>query len=414
MIRALPLSGIAFVAAVLANVGAPATAGEWSFNGAVAGEARYFLYAPQYPGQLAHWQPSLTLEPDLRWQSDDGKHQLVLLPFARFDGQDEARTHGDVREGYYRYVSDHDWSLLIGAAKVFWGTAESRHLVDIINQTDAVEDVDEEDKLGQPMVKFSLLKEWGQIDLFVLPGFRTRNFPGTDGRLRFATPVDEDAAIFERGARRGSVDYAARYSNFFGSWDVGLSIFHGSSRAPRFALAPEGDRLLPIYDVITQGGLDVQYTSGAWLFKGEAIIRGGQGDAFFASVAGFEYTIYQIFGRAWDLGVLAEYLYDDRDQGFVIEPFGVASAAPPTPFQNDVFAGARLGLNDIQDTALLAGVSIDAEDQSLSMFVEAERRLGENWTAEFESRLFFNVAPANALGAIRDDDVLTVRLTRYF
>ena len=43
--------------------------------------------------------------------------------------------------------------LLVGAAKVFWGTAESRHLVDIINQTDAVEDIDEEDKLGQPMVK---------------------------------------------------------------------------------------------------------------------------------------------------------------------------------------------------------------------------------------------------------------------
>ena len=143
-------------------------------------------------------------------------------------------------------------------------------------------------------------------------------------------------------------------------------------------------------------------------------MREGQGDTFFASVAGFEYTLYQIFGRAWDLGLLAEYLYDGRDEGFVAEPFGLATAAPVTVFQNDVFAGARLALNDTQDTSMLAGASIDADDQTMSMFIEAERRLGQNWTVEFESRLFFNVDPDNIADAFRDDDFMTLRLTRYF
>ena len=405
-----------FAGLIGAGFAAPLTAvaGEWDFGAEVAGEVRYFPVEPRFPGQFEHWQPSLILQPDLRWENDNGKHQLVIIPFGRIDAEDDERTHFDVREAYYRYVSDNDWTLLIGAAKVFWGTAESRHLVDIINQTDAVEDIDEEDKLGQPMVQLSLLKDWGQLDFFVLPGFRTRTFPGTSGRLRFGLPADTDDPIFERDARRGAVDYAARYSNYFGDWDVGLSVFHGTSREPRFAISPSNSDLLPVYDRITQGGADIQYTSGAWLWKGEAIVRAGQGDTFFASVAGVEYTLYQIFGKSWDLGLLAEYLYDGRDEGFVAEPFGLTSAAPVTVSQNDVFAGARLALNDTQDTSMLAGVTVDADDQSMSMFIEAERRLGENWTAEFESRLFFNVDPTNIADAFRDDDLLTVRLTRYF
>ncbi len=394
--------------------GTQAIAGEWDIGGEIAGEVRYFPQEAQFPGQFDHWQASLTVQPDLRWESGDGKHQIVALPFVRLDAQDDERTHFDLREGYYRYVSDNDWTLLIGAAKVFWGTVESRHLVDIINQTDGVEDVDEEDKLGQPMVKLSLLKEWGQLDLFVLPGFRARTFPGPDGRLRFGIPIDGENPLFERDDRRGAVDYAARYSNFFGNWDIGLSVFHGTSREPRFTIDATNNVLLPVYDRITQGGLDVQYTAGAWLFKGEAIVREGQGETFFASVAGFEYTVYQIFGKAWDLGLLAEYLYDDRDDGFTSEAFGLTSEAPFTAFQNDVFAGARLAINDTQDTSILAGVSVDAEDQSLSMFIEAERRLGENWTAELESRLFFNVDPENIADAFRNDDFLAFRLTRYF
>ena len=401
-------------AAAALCVTTPALSGEWDVGGEIAGELRYFPVEGRFPGQFDHWQPSAFIQPDIRWESDSGKHQIVLIPFARIDSQDDQRTHVDLREGYYRYVSDSDWTLLIGAAKVFWGVTESRHLVDIVNQIDGVEDIDEEDRLGQPMINLSFLKDWGQLDLFVLPGFRDRTFPGADGRLRFNPVVDTDAVIFERDDKRGAVDFAARYSNFFGDWDVGLSVFHGTAREPRFAISPDFSSLRPVYDRITQGGLDVQYTTGAWLWKGEAIVRAGQGDTFFASVAGFEYTLYQVLGRSWDLGLLAEYLYDGRDEGFTPEPFGLTSESPFTVFQNDVFAGARLAFNDTQDTEALAGVTTDAEDGSMAMFIEAQRRFGENWTAELESRLFFNVDQDNIADAFRDDDFLTLRVTRFF
>jgi hypothetical protein len=390
-----------------------ASAGEWDLGAEVAAELRYFPNDPLFPGQFEHFQPSFTVQPDIRWESGDRVHQIVVVPFVRVDGQDDERTHFDLREGYYRYNAD-DWSLTIGAVKVFWGRTESRHLVDIINQTDAVEDIDEEDKLGQPMANLTLINNWGTLDLFVMSGFRTRTFPGADGRSRFELPVDTDDPIFERDWRRGAVDIAARYSHYIGNWDFGVSIFHGTSREPRFALDPANVRILPVYDKITQGGLDLQYTQDAWLWKLEAIIREGHGDTFAAAVGGFEYTLYQIFGSGADLGLLAEYQYDGRDEDFVLEPFGPALAAPVTFGDNDAFAGARLALNDLQDTALLAGVTVDTSDAFMGMFIEAERRIGQNWTAELEARLFFNADPGNAAFPIRDDDFLTARLTRYF
>lgn len=394
-------------------VASSAQAGEWDFGLETAGELRFFPSDPLYPGQLEHWQPSVTLQPDLRWDSDNRKHQLVLIPYLRLDAQDDERTHADLREGYYRYNADNNWSLTVGAAKVFWGRTESRHLVDIINQTDAVEDIDEEDKLGQPMLNLSVLNDWGVIDVFVMSGFRDRTFPGVDGRLRFQLPVNTENPIFERDWRRGAVDYAARYSHYIGNWDFGVSLFHGTSREPRFAVSADNSSLLPVYDKITQVGLDFQYTKDAWLWKAETILREGHGDTFFASVAGFEYTIYQIFGGA-DLGLLAEYQHDGRDEGFIAEPFGQTLAAPVTIAENDVFMGARLALNDAQDTAALAGLAVDTDDQSIGMFVEAERRLGQNWTAELESRLFFNADPNNVAAAFRADDFITLRITRYF
>ena len=392
----------------------PAQAGEFDFDAEIGAELRYFPHDNQFAQQFSHFQPSVTIQPELRWRSDDGKHQFVVIPYARIDAEDDARTHIDLREGYYRYSSDNDWTLLVGAAKVYWGTTESRHLVDIINQVDGVEDIDEEDRLGQPMVNLTLLKEWGQLDLYVLPGFRTRTFPGVEGRLRGALVVDTEAEQFERDDNRGAVDFAARYSNFFGSWDVGLSVFHGTSREPRLALAPTNDRLAPIYDRITQGAVDVQYTTGPWLWKAEAIVREGHGDTFFASVAGFEYTLYQVFGKSWDLGLLSEYQYDGRDDEIGPSPYGLVADAPATTAQNDVFAGARLALNDAEDTSVLAGASFDADDHTTGIFIEAERRLADNWTGEIEARLFVNVDEDNLLFDLRRDDFINLRISRFF
>ena len=54
--------------------------------------------------------------------------------------------------------------------------------------------------------------------------------------------------------------------------------------------------------------MDVQYTAGDWLWKLEALYRGGQRDrfgaerAYAAYIAGFEYTLRDPFGDGADVG----------------------------------------------------------------------------------------------------------------
>ena len=47
--------------------------------------------------------------------------------------------------------------MRLGLRKVYWGVTESQHLVDVINQTEGVENLDGEDKLGQPMLNLALI-----------------------------------------------------------------------------------------------------------------------------------------------------------------------------------------------------------------------------------------------------------------
>jgi hypothetical protein len=379
-----------------------AEAGEWRASGFAAVELRWFVEDPQFADQFHGGQGSLVGAPEWDWDSSEGRHQISVAPFVRLDGRDDERSHFDLREAYWRRVWD-DWELLVGVNQVFWGVTESRHLVDVINQRDLVDDVDEEDKLGQPMVQVVLQRGWGRLEGFALLGFRERTFPGREGRLRAALPVDTESAVYESGAGQWHLDGALRYSHYIGDWDIGAHLFQGTNREPRLLPDPGGSSLIPFYDLMKQAGVDVQYTRGAWLWKLEGLVREGRGETFGAAVAGFEYTFYQVGKSVADVGLLAEYLYDGRDAG-----------APPTAFDDDLFVGSRLALNDTQDTQILAGAIVDREDRSTAAFLEAERRIGESYKIELESRLFLDVDEANLLSSFAQDSFILLRLSRYF
>lgn len=400
------LALVAFCA--LSGPPAVAQAGEWDFSGSIAGELRVFPNAPAFDEQDdTRFSPSIAVEPEVVFEWNGGDDRITFVPFGRLDANDDNRSHLDLRELNWLHVAD-DWDSVVGVDKVFWGVTESRHLVDIINQDDAVEDIDGEDKLGQPMINLNLFRDWGTLSGFILPGFRERPFRSNDARLRGALPVDDDNADFESGAEEYHVDFALRWAHTFDDLDIGLAHFHGTSREPRLLPRVNNDGrvvLVPRYDQIDQTSLDAQLTKDAWLWKLEAITRSGQGDRFFATVAGFEYTIFGIFDSTADLGLLAEYLYDGRDE----------DDAPPVVTDDDLFLGARATLNDEQDTTLLIGGIVDRHDQSTSLSIEAERRLGEFWKLELEGRIFVNVDDDDViLNGIRDDDVITLRLTRFF
>ncbi len=83
-------------------------------------------------------------------------------------------------------------------------------------------------------------------------------------------------------------------------------------------------------------------------------------------------------------------------------------------FENDLFLGLRLVLNDIQSTEMLFGIIKDLDDTALLYNLEASRRLGEDWKLSVAGRFFTRIKPQDPQYDVRNDDYLQVELARYF
>ncbi len=384
-------------------------AGTWSGNIAVQG--RWFWESPQFDDQR-DGDVSLSFEPEYYKEWANGLRAITFVPFARIDSTDPERTHADIHEAHYLHVAG-DWEWRVGVAEVFWGVTESQHLVDIINQTDLVESIDTEDKLGQPMIETTWLQDWGAFQFYVLPGFRERTFPGRKGRLRTGIVVDTDEAEYESGAEEYRVDWSVRLKMQYGPIDVGFSHFSGTSRDPvlRPGLEPSGKlRFIPFYKVVDRTGIDLQAIVGNWTWKLESVYQNNRGQNFTAAVGGFEYTFYGVMKSVADVGVLAEYNYDDRPEN----ELGLFQEDAAGVFQDDMFLGLRYVLNDAQSTEVLAGTIYDLDYNSQSFRVELERRISDSWRVEGELQLFESVDEEDPLNSFERDDHLQVDLAYYF
>ena len=385
---------------------------EFEVSGNVALEQRYFFKEGLYIQQLSHYQASVSVEPELYWQWNDGNDSVIFTPFYRFDGQDDRRSHGDIRELAYIHASD-DWELRVGIRKEFWGVTEFQHLVDVINQTDSVEDFDGEDKLGQQMINLSLVKEWGIVDLFLLPGFRERTFAGSDGRLRAPIVVDENNVSYESSAGQQHLDFAVRWAHSLGDFDLGAYWFHGTNRDPYLTTSADSTEerltsysLMQHYSQMDQLGIDVQATLGDWLWKFESIYRDTSVEDFWATQAGFEYSFIGVFDSNLDLGLLMEHSWDSRGE--------VELGEQGSLFQNDLFLGTRLALNDMQSSEFLMGISSDLDHNAFSFLIEASSRFGDNFTVSFDLRLLQSNEQSDLLYSLSRDDHAQLSVAYYF
>lgn len=395
------LKRITAISAIL--MGSAVQADPAEISGYVGVELNYFPDTGLYPGQLQGTQSSIVIAPKLWWRSESGDTRASLEFFGRLDSKDNNRTHYDLREAYVK----HDFGeldILVGVNKVFWGVAESRHVVDVINQYDLLEYTDTDSRLGQPMIEISTDQDWGNLSGYIMSGFREISYPGEAGRFQFGLPVDENATTWGDSDEEMAPDYALRYYNSFGGVDLGLSAFYGTSREPKFTPNATGTAFNPYYGRIWQTGIDVQYTADAALWKLEAISRDSDDfDRFTSVAAGLEYTFYQVFASDGDFGVIAEYLYDNR-----------GADAPQNIFQRDVFIGGRWGANDSQDTSALIGAVIDVEDQTTVIRLEFERRLEIGALLKVRGQLFTNIDATNPVYGFRQDSFLSVALEKHF
>ena len=187
------------------------------------------------------------------------------IAIARLDQSDPERSYADLREALVQWDKGIVTARL-GINTVFWGVAESRHLVNIVNQTDYLDDLDGDEKLGQLMAMVTYDGgSLGLIDLFAMTWARRQKYPSREGRPGVPTAVLDELSVYESNHNEWNVDLAVRWSHSLREVEWALTYFHGTGREPE--LMPSGSTsqptLLPQYPLISQAGLELQWTRGA-------------------------------------------------------------------------------------------------------------------------------------------------------
>jgi hypothetical protein len=358
-----------------------------------------FWEDPLYSEQDQQYE-SLTTSPELYWRSEDDKNSIEFIPYVAIDFWD-GDVHGDIRDLSWNHLAGNT-EIWTGIRRVFWGVTEFQHLVDVINQIDASRHLDNEIKLGQPMISVSNKSSIGILDFYVLPYFRERIFADTEGRPQ-PPLLNVDDPLYESTDKEHHRDFAFRWSQSVNAFDLAVSWFDGTSREPRFAPSAQPSFLFaPFYPQIQQFGAEFQANFGSALWKLEAIQNNNSIEDYWAYQAGLEISQYGFLETKIDVSWLIEYGQDQLGE------------QSHRLYQNDLFAGGRIALNDTGTTSFLVGIAYDRDYHSQLFKVEGNTRIGENIKLMMNLWLISADHPSDVSSFFRQDDHVNLDIVYYF
>ena len=366
-------------------------------SGYVEAEGRYFFEEGTNPGQVQFY-PSLAVELDYHSDFKGSNKEFNAVVFGRYDFLDQTRTHIDFREFYYQHNLGSAYTS-IGIKKVFWGVVESLNVNDIINQKDFLEGINGDAKLGELMWQNVFIRPFGTFETYFMPYHRPARFPGESGRLR--PPIDTtdlDHDLYTNSLRHLYPSVVLRYKHSIGNMDLGINYSHLVSREP--VIEYGSGHPVVYYPIINQIGGDIQYTLPGLLLKLEFNNRIYHGSKL-AFVTGFEYTFGNVFNTGGDLGIILEYLFDERGINTI------------RSMDNDLFIGFRYSGNNIAGTQIVAGSIIDLSKSSRIYSIEVSHRLGSLIKLQLESKWFHNISNQEFIHLFENDSYIQLKLFLY-
>lgn len=369
-----------------------------SFSGFVETENRYFFQNGLYDSQKDYYS-SLTFQLDYSKEVKHSNSFIKYSLFGRYDFIDVNSTHFDIRELYYKKQFKNLHTSL-GFKQVFWGVVESTNINDIINQKDMLEGINEETKLGELMWHNIIIKSYGSFETYFMPIHRSVEFPGEKGRLR--PPIDSTVSkekLYEYDLKNMYPSTAIRYTHTIENLDLGVNFFHGLSREPK--IKQNQNETSIFYPVINQFGGDFQYNYQALLIKSELIYNINNYGNYSAVVVGFEYTQGNFLRSGGDLGLVCEYLYDERGRSTI------------RSMDNDLFIGARYSSNNISGTQILIGGIFDLSKSSRIYSLTASSRLNDILKLEIKGNWFNNISSEEFMFLFKNDSYIQVKLIMY-
>jgi len=376
-----------------------------TFKGEV--EGRYYYYGEDslFREQSDH-KNQYALAATLDYNGQINRNiDINVSVFGRYHPQAHTPYQSDVRELALNYYAS-QLEVSGGVLMERWGVLEAFSPVDILNPRDRVEDFQGDIKRGIPGGRLSWLLDDGRIDAWLLPYSREERLAEGKDRFRVSEFAFSDAE-FKKG--QNAVSSAVRISQMLESVEFAVSYYNGHARSPYFIPNLDGVgnviTLQPNYARIEQAGFELLWVRGQVLVKLESIYRSTNDDNFTGLGIGLEREFPRIGSTKNGLTLYGEYYYDGRESD---------RSSPLTPFQNDIFLGFRLALNNLSGTEYELRLTRDLDNHSSFWDLRAKTRIKQQWFIEASVYKFSNVDNDPALQSFASDSRVAVNVMLGF
>lgn len=244
-------------------------------RGSVSIESRAFE-----PDDVEHTEDvSVALTSRLEIKYRPAPFALVARGLARLDALDDDRNIVSLEEAYGAFTAG-PFTLRLGSQILNWSATEAFHPADVMNSRNFDSDLENLEKLGEPMVEAELQFLQGAISLYYMP-FRIapKQVPNSS-RLSFVPRAFDlgDELWVDRDGKKSDEDFfpqaAVNLSQTIGPADISLQVIDSADRQqPSFTFDPVNQEVRPTYHSVTHVGLTYVQVIGGLIIKLEAARR---------------------------------------------------------------------------------------------------------------------------------------------
>ena len=110
----------------------------------------------------------------------------------------------------------------------------------------------------------------------------------------------------------------------------------------------------------------------------------------------------RVFNKVWDLNIFTEYSNDDR------------GSYSTDIFQNDLFIGSRINLNDVEGTEITQALTIDLDGNGNTGSIEISTRLKDSLRISGDYNFYWSSNNTDIMYSFRRDNYLGFKITNYF
>ena len=349
-------------------------------------------------------QNALRLELELKQKIESG--EFVFNGKAIVDNDDKNRRYFDATDLYYKHEFENS-DLLIGRNTRFWGAMEFYNHTDNFNTKDWRDNpLDYDAKLGTNNIAYTQYFDNSEVSIITKVHETGQKVQDQQSVNNFLPPTYSDRLETQESRNRPTV--YLKYSGSGEDTQIDYSLIYQNGYDEQRYLAPTAQGKLRQHAYLVNKVMAyATLVDGSTIYKTELAYTKSDDKKvsdYGQLSAGVEHTLYGVWDKS-DLGLLAEYYrYKAReDDKLGAKDFGKL-------FQNDIALGLRLSINDSADSDVLAGISLDQDNQEKLMFVEYNTRLVEKYKLKLS---YEHLAPENG-SIFQKIDLAKVEFGYYF